>query len=61
VSEPATEDQHFTRTKTAPNIKQWLSRRIKNKIPLLSHLIKEQNWDQRFIFYREKHVAAKLC
>jgi ATP-dependent RNA helicase RhlE len=61
VSEPATEIKISPRTKTAPNIKQWLITVDKDtKSALLSHLIKEQKWDQALIFIEKKHGAAKL-
>ncbi len=44
-----------------PKIDQWLVTVDKdNKSSLLSHLIKEQQWDQALIFIRTKHGAAKL-
>ncbi|MEA3405550.1 MAG: DEAD/DEAH box helicase [Pseudomonadota bacterium] len=47
--------------KTAPKINQWLITVDKDKkSALLSHLIKEQNWDQALIFVEKKHSAAKL-
>lgn len=46
---------------TAPLIKQWLITVDKDtKSALLSHLIKEQLWDQALIFIEKKHGAAKL-
>ncbi|MGH1441769.1 MAG: DEAD/DEAH box helicase [Cellvibrionaceae bacterium] len=46
---------------TAPLIKQWLITVDKDtKSALLSHLIKEQQWDQALIFIEKKHGAAKL-
>lgn len=45
----------------APNIEQWLVTVDKgNKSALLSHLIKEQAWDQALIFIETKQGAAKL-
>ncbi|NQY64960.1 MAG: DEAD/DEAH box helicase [Alteromonadaceae bacterium] len=45
----------------APKIDQWLITVDKgNKSALLSHLIKEQEWDQALIFIETKHGAAKL-
>ena len=45
----------------APNIDQWLITADKDtKSALLSHLIKEQKWDQELIFVEKKHAAAKL-
>ncbi|HHT00174.1 MAG TPA: DEAD/DEAH box helicase [Thiomicrospira sp.] len=47
--------------KTAPKINQWLITCDKDKkSALLSHLIKDQNWDQALIFVEKKHSAAKL-
>jgi superfamily II DNA/RNA helicase len=44
-----------------PKIDQWLITVDKtNKSALLSHLIKEQAWDQALIFIETKHGAAKL-
>ncbi|MBL4764975.1 MAG: DEAD/DEAH box helicase [Colwellia sp.] len=44
-----------------PKIKQWLITVDKsNKSALLSHLIKEQQWQQALIFIETKHGAAKL-
>lgn len=46
---------------TAPPIKQWLITVDKDtKSALLSHLIKEHQWDQALIFIEKKHGAAKL-
>ena len=43
------------------NIEQWLITVDKDKkSALLSHLIKENNWDQALIFIETKHGAAKL-
>jgi len=45
----------------APSIEQWLITVDKDtKSALLSHLIKEQQWDQALIFIEKKHGAAKL-
>lgn len=61
VSEAATEIKISPRTKTAPTIKQWLITVDKDtKSALLSHLIKEHQWDQALIFIEKKHGAAKL-
>ena len=61
VSDPATEIKISPKTKTAPNIKQWLITVDKDtKSALLSHLIKEHKWDQALIFIEKKHGAAKL-
>ena len=47
--------------RAAANIKQWLITVDKDtKSALLSHLIKDQNWDQALIFIEKKHGAAKL-
>jgi ATP-dependent RNA helicase RhlE len=44
-----------------PKIDQWLITVDKgNKSALLSHLIKEQQWQQALIFIETKHGAAKL-
>ncbi|MGL1958468.1 MAG: DEAD/DEAH box helicase [Colwellia sp.] len=44
-----------------PKINQWLITVDKsNKSALLSHLIKEQQWQQALIFIETKHGAAKL-
>ena len=44
-----------------PKIAQWLVTVDKtNKSALLSHLIKEQQWQQALIFIETKHGAAKL-
>jgi len=46
---------------STPNIDQWLVTVDKgNKSALLSHLIKEQEWDQALIFIETKQGAAKL-
>lgn len=61
VSEQAEEITISPKSKTAPNIKQWLITVDKDtKSALLSHLIKEQAWDQALIFIEKKHGAAKL-
>lgn len=47
--------------KAAAAINQWLITVDKDtKSALLSHLIKEQKWDQALIFIETKHGAAKL-
>ena len=44
------------------NIEQWLITVDKDKkSALLSHLIKENNWNQALIFIETKHGAAKLA
>jgi len=49
------------KTQTASNIEQYLIAIDKDKkSALLSHLIKEQAWDQALIFIEKKHGAAKL-
>lgn len=49
------------KTSAAPNIQQWLITVDKtNKSALLSHLIKENAWQQALIFIETKHGAAKL-
>lgn len=46
---------------SAPKIDQWLITVDKgNKSALLSHLIKDQQWQQALIFIETKHGAAKL-
>ncbi len=46
---------------TTDTIEQWLVTVDKDtKSALLSHLIKEQDWDQALIFIETKHGAAKL-
>ncbi|GAC18229.1 DEAD/DEAH box helicase [Paraglaciecola arctica] len=46
---------------SSPKIEQWLVTVDKgNKSALLSHLIKEQQWDQALIFIETKQGAAKL-
>jgi ATP-dependent RNA helicase RhlE len=46
---------------SAPKIEQWLVTVDKgNKSALLSHLIKQQEWDQALIFIETKQGAAKL-
>lgn len=58
---PAFEIAISPKTKAAANIKQWLITVDKDtKSALLSHLIKEQKWDQALIFIEKKHGAAKL-
>jgi ATP-dependent RNA helicase RhlE len=48
-------------TASKPKIEQWLVTVDKsNKSALLSHLIKEQQWQQALIFIETKHGAAKL-
>lgn len=47
---------------SAPKIDQWLITVDKgNKSALLSHLIKQYEWDQALIFIETKHGAAKLA
>ena len=58
LAEEITISPHST---TAPSIKQWLITVDKDtKSALLSHLIKDQEWDQALIFIEKKHAAAKL-
>ncbi len=46
---------------SSPKIEQWLVTVDKgNKSALLSHLIREQEWDQALIFIETKQGAAKL-
>lgn len=48
-------------SKAKPQIDQWLITVDKDKkSSLLSHLIKENQWDQALIFIETKHGAAKL-
>jgi superfamily II DNA/RNA helicase len=48
-------------TSAQPKIDQWLITVDKDKkSALLSHLIKENQWDQALIFIETKHGAAKL-
>ncbi len=50
-----------TNSQSKPKINQWLVTIDKtNKSALLSHLIKEHNWQQALIFIETKHGAAKL-
>ncbi|ETX11047.1 RNA helicase [Marinomonas ushuaiensis DSM 15871] len=61
ASDQAVEISISPKTKAAPNINQWLITVDKDtKSALLSHLIKEQKWDQALIFIEKKHGAAKL-
>jgi len=61
VNENALEISISPKTTTAPSIDQWLITVDKDtKSALLSHLIKEQQWDQALIFIEKKHGAAKL-
>jgi ATP-dependent RNA helicase RhlE len=61
VSKPAVEISVSPKTKTAATINQWLITVDKDtKSALLSHLIKDQQWDQALIFIEKKHGAAKL-
>lgn len=61
VSENAVEISATPAKKAAPGIDQWLITVDKDtKSALLSHLIKEQAWDQALIFIEKKHGAAKL-
>lgn len=61
VSKPAIEITTSPKTTAAESIKQWLITVDKDtKSALLSHLIKENEWDQALIFIEKKHGAAKL-
>ena len=61
MSEIAVEISTTPSKKAAPGIDQWLITVDKDtKSALLSHLIKEQAWDQALIFIEKKHSAAKL-
>ncbi|MEQ3696154.1 MAG: DEAD/DEAH box helicase [Pseudomonadales bacterium] len=49
------------KNEAASSIEQWLITVDKDtRSALLSHLIKEGEWDQALIFTEQKHVAAKL-
>lgn len=57
----ATEISTTPNEKAASSINQWLITVDKDtKSALLSHLIKEEAWDQALIFIQTKHGAAKL-
>ncbi|WP_440873704.1 DEAD/DEAH box helicase [Thalassotalea sp. PLHSN55] len=57
----ACEISTVSKQSSKPQIKQWLVTVDKsNKSALLSHLIKEQQWQQALIFIETKHGAAKL-
>jgi len=57
----ATEISIANNSTSKPKIDQWLITVDKgNKSALLSHLIKEQQWQQALIFIETKHGAAKL-
>lgn len=61
IGKPAVEISTSPKTTAAESIKQWLITVDKDtKSALLSHLIKENNWDQALIFIEKKHGAAKL-
>jgi ATP-dependent RNA helicase RhlE len=61
MGRPAVEISISPKATAAPNIDQWLITIDKDtKSALLSHLIKEQKWDQALIFIEKKHSAAKL-
>ena len=61
VSDKVVEIAISPENKTVAKIKQWLITVDKDtKSALLSHLIKEQHWDQALIFVEKKHSAAKL-
>ncbi|MDB4837928.1 DEAD/DEAH box helicase [Marinomonas sp.] len=61
MSDLAAEITISPKTKAADTINQWLITVDKDtKSALLSHLIKEQAWDQALIFIEKKHAAAKL-
>jgi superfamily II DNA/RNA helicase len=61
-SEDAVQITITAKSKQTPAIKQWLITVDKDtKSALLSHLIKEQDWDQALIFIEKKHGAAKLA
>ncbi|MDX1348102.1 MAG: DEAD/DEAH box helicase [Thiomicrorhabdus chilensis] len=61
VYDDAAEISVSPKKKATPKIEQWLITVDKDtKSALLSHLIKEQQWDQALIFVEKKHSAAKL-
>ncbi len=61
VNENAVEISVSPYSATTPKINQWLITVDKDmKSALLSHLIKEQQWDMALIFIDKKHAAAKL-
>ena len=61
VNEDAVEIAVSDSAATTPKINQWLITVDKDKkSALLSHLIKEQQWDRALIFIDKKHAAAKL-
>jgi len=61
VNEDAVEISVSPSSATTPKINQWLITVDKDrKSALLSHLIKELQWDQALIFIEKKHAAAKL-
>jgi len=61
VYEDAVQINLSSEQKTNAQIEQWLVTVDKDKkSALLSHLIKEQNWQQALIFVEKKHSAAKL-
>jgi len=61
VNEDAVEISVSPSSTTTPKINQWLITVDKDKkSALLSHLIKEQQWDRALIFIDKKHSAAKL-
>ena len=61
VYDDAAEISVSPKKKAAPKINQWLITVDKDKkSALLSHLIKEQQWNQALIFVEKKHSAAKL-
>ena len=61
VNEDAVEISVPPSAATTPKINQWLITVDKyKKSALLSHLIKQQQWDRALIFIDKKHAAAKL-
>jgi len=61
VNEDAVEISVSPNSATTPKINQWLITIDKDKkSALLSHLIKQQQWDMALIFIDKKHSAAKL-
>lgn len=61
VNDDAVEISVSPGSATTPKIDQWLVTVDKDrKSALLSHLIKELQWDQALIFIEKRHAAAKL-
>jgi len=61
VKDDAVEIAISPKSTSAETIDQWLiTVDLDTKSALLSHLIKDNNWDQALIFIEKKHGAAKL-